>query len=116
MACFVADTWECTTCTLSNPSSAKSCSACNSRRDDDSSATKGTCSESLGKPNSSITHKTLETVGVEAKRIHDESQAREQWQNIVKICFQVRSLFWCAPVETTNMCCSTVDMRFVQYK
>jgi hypothetical protein len=42
----------------------------------------------LSVPNSP-THKTCETVGVEAKRIRDEDQAREQWKNIVEICSQV---------------------------
>lgn len=79
------DTWECSTCTLHNPSSTKCCTACDSRRDD-ASWTKNT--KSLSIPNSPTAHKTYETVGVEAKRIHDESQAKEQWKNIVQICSQ----------------------------
>ena len=59
--------------------------ACNTGKDD-VSWTRNV--DRLSVPNSP-THKTCETVGVEAKRIRDEDQAREQWKNIVEICSQV---------------------------
>jgi hypothetical protein len=70
---------------LTNSSSIKFCNACNTSEDDVSWTRNA---ERLSVPNSP-THKTCETVGVEAKRIHDENQAKEQWKNIVEICSQV---------------------------
>lgn len=81
---YLDNTWVCPVCTLKN-SSNKSCNACNTSKED-IGWTKH--ADRLSVPNSP-THKTWETVGVEAKRIRDENQAKKQWKNIVEICSQV---------------------------
>ena len=79
------DTWVCSVCTLKSSFSNKTCNACSTSKKE-IGWTKH--ADRLSVPNSP-THKICETVGVEAKRIHDENQAKEQWKNIVEICSQV---------------------------